>query len=184
MKRTVLVIHGAGEPRRRGGKIYWEPLLQHSLGAGYVVHAPPMPHPDDPHHAPWAKRIEELIAAHGRPVVVGHSFGASTLLKFFSEAAAPPAVPGLFLISTPFWGPKFPEFTLKPNFASRLRDVPLFFYQTRDDQVVPVAQLEQYRRALPHATVRLLDGRGHEFDQPDFPELAADIRSLTGTAPP
>ncbi|HVY38301.1 MAG TPA: alpha/beta fold hydrolase [Polyangia bacterium] len=184
MKRTVLVIHGAGEPRRRGGKIYWEPLLQHSLGAGYVVHAPRMPDPEDPHHAPWARRIEELIAASGRPVVVGHSFGASTLLKLFSEAAAPPAVPGLFLISTPFWGPKFPEFRLKPDFASRLGNLPIFLYQSRDDKVVPVAQLEQYRRALPHATVRLLDGRGHEFDQPDFPELAADIRSLAAGAPP
>ncbi len=168
-------------PRR---KVYWEPLLQQSLGSGYVVHAPRMPDPDDPHHAPWAHRIAELIAASARPVVVGHSFGASTLLKYFSEAAAPPPVAGLFLISTPFWGPKFPEFMLRPDFASRLGSVPLFFYQSRDDQMVPVAHLEQYRRALPHATVRLLEGRGHEFDQPDFPELAADIRSLPLTPSP
>lgn len=179
MTQTVLVIHGAGEPRRRSGQVYWEPLLQHSLGAGYAVQAPRMPDPEDPHHAPWAKRIAELIAASARPVVVGHSFGASTLLKYFSEEAAPPTVPGLFLVSTPFWGPKFQEFMLRPDFASRLGSIPLFFYQSRDDQVVPVAHVEQYRRALPHATVRLLDGRGHEFDQPHFPELEADIRSTT-----
>jgi len=70
---------------------------------------------------------------------------------------------------------------LAPDFASRLGNVPLFLYQSRDDQVVPVAHLEHYRRALPHATVRVLDGRGHEFDQPTFPELAADIRSVTDT---
>jgi len=179
--QPVLVIHGAGEPRRRGGAVYWQPMLQRSLGDGYVVHAPRMPDPEDPHHAPWASRIAELIAASARPVVVGHSFGASTLLKYFSEAAAPPPVPGLFLISTPFWGPKFPEFMLKPDFGSRLGNVPLFLYQSRDDQVVPAAQLEQYRKALPHATVRVLDGRGHEFDQPEFPELAADIRRVTDT---
>ena len=40
--------------------------------------------------------------------------------------------------------------------------------------------LERYRRVLPHAIVRALDGRGHEFNQPEFPELAADIRRLEG----
>jgi hypothetical protein len=32
MSRVVLVIHGAGEPRRRRGKVYWEPLLGYALG--------------------------------------------------------------------------------------------------------------------------------------------------------
>jgi hypothetical protein len=31
---------------------------------------------------------------------------------------------------------------------------------------------------LPHAVVRAVDGRGHEFNQPEFPELVADIRGL------
>ncbi len=48
----------------------------------------------------------------------------------------------------------------------------------RDDPVVPLEHLEHYRRALPHAVVRLLDGRGHEFNQPEFPELVADIRQV------
>jgi len=28
--------------------------------------------------------------------------------------------------------------------------------------------------------MRVLEGRGHEFNQPTFPELAADITSVTG----
>lgn len=180
MTRTVLVIHGAGEPRRRKGKVYWEPLLGHSLGSGYVVRAPRMPQPSEPQYEPWAKRIANLIADNDRPVLVGHSFGASVLLKYLSEVASRPALAGLFLVATPFWGPKFPEFALRPDFADTLRDLtPLYLYQSRDDPELPLEQhLERYRRALPHAVVRLLDGRGHEFDQPEFPELAADIRSL------
>jgi predicted alpha/beta hydrolase family esterase len=178
MTRTVLVIHGAGEPRRRNGKVYWEPLLQHALGRDYVVHAPRMPEPDDPHYEPWAEAIAELIAESERPAVVGHSFGASVILKYLSEANPRPKVAGLFLVATPFWSSKFPEFALRPNFADALRDLsPLYFYQSRDDDEIPVAHLERYRRALPHAIVRLLDGRGHEFDQPEFPELVADIKS-------
>ncbi len=63
MSRTVLVIHGAGEPRRRAGSVYWEPLLTNDLGPDYIVKAPRMPRPDDPRYAPWARRIAKLIAA-------------------------------------------------------------------------------------------------------------------------
>jgi predicted alpha/beta hydrolase family esterase len=176
---TVLAIHGAGEPRRRNGKVYWEPLLQKSLGSGYVVRAPRMPEPSSPIYQAWAERIEELISNCARPAVVGHSFGASVLLKYFAEAVTRPPVAGLFLIATPFWGPKFPDFALRPDFPARLRDLsPLCFYHSRDDPEIPIEHLERYRQALPHAVVRVLEGRGHEFDQPQFSELAADIRSL------
>jgi uncharacterized protein len=180
--RTVLVIHGAGEPRRTEGEVYWKPLLESSLGKGYVVRAPVMPKPDQPSYDAWARRIGELIGAASNPVLVGHSLGASVLLKYRCEASPPPPCAGLFLVSTPFWGPQLPEFALPPDFGARLRDVgPLYFYHSKDDPEVPLDHLERYRRALPHAVVRVLDGRGHEFAQPDFPELADDIRRL---APP
>jgi predicted alpha/beta hydrolase family esterase len=101
------------------------------------------------------------------------------LLKYLAETVRRPAVAGLVLIATPFWGPDFPEFVLPPDFGARLGDLsPICLYHSRDDAEVPVEQLERYRRALPHATVRVLDGRGHKFNQAQFPELAADIRSL------
>jgi hypothetical protein len=55
---------------------------------------------------------------------------------------------------------------------------PICLYHSRDDTEIPVEHLERYRRDLPHARVRVLDGRGHEFNQAEFPELAADIRGL------
>ena len=180
MTRTVLVIHGAGEPRRRQGKVYWQPLLESTLGSSYRVQAPRMPKPKQPHYWAWARKIDELIASTRRPIVVGHSFGASVLLKYFSETVRRPAIAGLFLIATPFWSADFPEFALAPDFAERLRSLsPLYFYQSRDDAELPFEQLARYKRALPHAKVRAVNGRGHEFDQPDFPELAADIRRLS-----
>jgi uncharacterized protein len=179
MTRTVLVIHGAGEPRRRAGKVYWEPLLGKPLGADYVVRAPRMPQPTEPQYGTWASRIAALIAAIKDPLLVGHSFGASILLKYLCEAAPRPSFAGLFLIAAPFWGPEFPEFALPPDFGVRLSDVsPLCLYHSRDDSEVPFEHLERYRRALPHAIVRALDGRGHEFLQPQFPELVDDIRRL------
>jgi predicted alpha/beta hydrolase family esterase len=111
---------------------------------------------------------------------VGHSFGASVLLKYLSEVAPLPSLAGLFLIATPFWGPDFADFALPPDFGDRLRGVcPVYLYHSRDDPEVPFEHLERYSHALPQAIVRALDGRGHEFNQPEFPELAADIRCVT-----
>ena len=102
------------------------------------------------------------------------------LLKYLSETVPRPGIAGLFLVATPFWGPDFPEFALAPDFGMRLRDVsPLCLYHSRDDSEVPFDHLERYSRALPQAIVRVLDGRGHEFNQSEFPELAADIQRLT-----
>jgi len=179
MVRTVLVIHGAGEPRKRRGLVYWEPLLGDSLGPRYRVIAPRMPKPAQPEYWAWARRIDQGIAAARRPILVGHSFGASVLLKYLSETVRRPAVAGLFLIATPYWGADFPEFALAADFGKRLRDVkPIVLYHSREDPEIPLEHLERYRRALPHARVKVLEGRGHEFDQPQFPELAADIRRL------
>jgi predicted alpha/beta hydrolase family esterase len=181
MTRNVLVIHGAGEPLRREGKVYWEPLLQHGLGSAYVVRAPRMPEPEDPNYRDWAERLAELLEQTEVPVLVGHSFGASVILKYLSEVAVRPPLFGVFLAAVPFWGPKFPEFALRADFGARLRDLsPVYLYRSVDDAVIPSEHLERYRKALPHAVVRTLDGRGHEFDQPDFPELVADIRGLEG----
>jgi len=139
-----------------------------------------MPQPKNPQYPLWARRIAQLVAELTNPILVGHSFGASMLLKYFAETTPRPPVTGLFLVATPFWGPHFPEYALPSDFGTRLSDLsPLYLYHSRDDAELPLEHLERYRRALPHAVVRTLDGRGHEFDQPEFPELVADIR-LTG----
>ncbi len=175
----VLVIHGAGEPRRRGGEIYWKPLLESALGPGFKVHAPRMPDPEDPHHGAWADCIAEQMSGLDEPFVVGHSLGASTLLKFLSQSAQPPAFKALFLIAVPFWGDDFPEYAMTDDELGQLRQIgPMFFYQSADDDVVPKSHFEKYRRALPQASFHLLQHRGHEFDQPDFPELTQDIRNF------
>ncbi len=179
MARTVFVIHGAGDPRRREGRVYWEPMLGSPLHPDYLVEAPRMPQPNNPRYRTWARRIAQLIASTPNPVLVGHSLGASVVLKYLAEAARRPSLAGVFLIAMPFWGAEFPEFALPSDFADRLRDLsPVYLYHSRDDPEVPFEHLERYRRALPQAIVRALDGRGHEFNQPQFPELVADILDL------
>jgi predicted alpha/beta hydrolase family esterase len=157
-------------------------MLGDALGGGYRVRAPRMPEPTHPHYATWARRIRSLLVGTRQPILVGHSLGASVLLKSLAEARRRRALAGLFLVATPFWGADFPEFALPPDFGARLRELsPIYFYHSRDDAEVPFEHLARFSRALPHAVVRALDRRGHEFNQARFPELTADIRSLRRT---
>ena len=63
-----------------------------------------MPKPAEPKHDAWARRIAELIGDTTNPVLVGHSFGASVLLKYLAEASRRPSFTGLFLVATPSGG--------------------------------------------------------------------------------
>ena len=88
-----------------------------------------------------------------------------------------PEVPGIESAAVYEPASRSIDVALAPDFGERLRDVtPLYLYHSRDDPEIPFEHLERYRHALPRAKVQVLDGRGHEFNQPEFPELVADIR--------
>jgi len=53
----------------------------------------------------------------------------------------------------------------------------IFLYHSRDDEVVPFADLALYTEDLPRATVREFGERGHQFNN-DLTEVAADIKRL------
>ncbi|HQU08061.1 MAG TPA: hypothetical protein PK539_03355 [Candidatus Paceibacterota bacterium] len=70
-----------------------------------------------------------------------------------------------------------PEFAA-PSSLTRFEEQAghISLYHSEDDPVVPFAELEYYRAALPHATTRALIDRGH-FNQGTFVELVADIKN-------
>jgi len=71
------------------------------------------------------------------------------------------------------------EYKLSENFAAHLpKGLPIFLYQSRNDEEVPFTHLAMYAEKLPLATVREFDGRGHQFND-DLSEVAADILHMT-----
>ncbi len=120
----------------------------------------------------------------GEVILVGHSLGASVLLKYLSEEQVERPVAGVFLLATPFWNSEdweVEEYALGEDFASKIpTGVPMFLYHSRDDEVVPFAHLTLYARRLPQASIRKSDGRGHQFGD-DLSELAGDIRELSSS---
>ncbi|HEY1013245.1 MAG TPA: alpha/beta fold hydrolase [Herpetosiphonaceae bacterium] len=180
MSKSVLFIHGAGEGAFEADKKLAE-SLQNSLGPAYDVRYPRMPEDDSSAYADWKAPIErELARLDGEISLVGHSVGGSVLLKYL--AATPPATPvaALFLLAAPFWGADefwtWDDGLLPEDAAAKLADIPrVFLYHSRDDEVVPFAHLALYAAKLPQATVRALDGRGHQFGD-DLSEVAEAIR--------
>jgi len=181
MRKRVLFIHGGGEGA------YEEDMklaasLQERLGAACDVRCPKMPDEDHPAYEAWKERIAtELDVPGGEVILVGHSLDGSILLKYLSEEEVNTFVAGLFLVATPYWGVEdweVGEYALREDFALKIPEkMKVFLYHSRDDEVVPFAHAALYAEKLPWATVRDLDGRGHQFDD-DLSEAASDIGRL------
>jgi predicted alpha/beta hydrolase family esterase len=184
MKKCVLLIHGAGEGAYDADKEL-AASLQRSLGPEYDVNCPAMPDEENAPYEQWKHQIETELATMQEPIfLIGHSVGASIVLKSLSEIEVEKPIAGIFLMATPFWGGDgwryegYEELELPKGFAARLpKDAALFLYHSRDDEVVPFAHLALYAAQLPQATVREIGGRGHQFNN-DLSEVAADILSV------
>ena len=181
MKRRVLFVHGGGQEAYEEDKKL-AANLRELLGAAYDVRYPEMPGADSPEYGAWKEQIaRELAALDGEVILVGHSLGGSILLKYLSEEGVERPVAGIFLIASPYWGTEdweVSEYALQDSFASKVpRELPMFFYHSRDDEVVPFAHLALYREKVAHATFRELDGRGHQLND-DLSEVAQDIKGL------
>lgn len=180
MKSYVLFIQGAGAGAYAEDRLLAE-SLQRELGADYEVQCPQMPDEENSPYPEWRAEIDSRLAAmKGAVALVGHSVGGSVLLKYLCERRPTTPIAGLFVIAAPYWGASefwsWDEGALPADAATRLAgDWPLIFYQSRDDEIVPFAHLALYAAKLPRATIRELDGRGHQFKN-DLSEVAADIK--------
>jgi predicted alpha/beta hydrolase family esterase len=121
------------------------------------------------------KKINEPI------ILVGHSLGASMLLKYLSEEKPKISISGLFLVATPLWGRDgwdVDDFVLQENFQTTLKHIPkMFLYHCKNDAIVPFKHLAFYKKAFPQSIVRELIGTDHAFSE-GLPELVLDIKSI------
>ena len=184
MNKQVLFIQGAGKGAHEEDEKLVASLRQ-LLGREYEVHYPEMQNEDDPDYETWRRQIEKKLAElDGMVIVVGHSVGASILIKCLAEGDKE-KVTGIFLIATPFWGGDkgwkyegYEALALPEGHANQLpSNARVFFYHSRDDEIVPFAHLALYGEGFPQATIRELNGRGHQLNN-DLSEVADDIKNL------
>lgn len=159
----------------------WKMTLQDTLGDEYDVLAPRMPNADAPRFSEWKVWFEKILPLlDANALFVGHSLGGMFLLKYFSENPQRTHVPALFLVAPPYDTMRYEwEMGDISVFASRADHV--FVYHSKDDAIVPFSEHEKIKQALPAATYRELDGRGH-FTNDNLPEIVADIKNLAPRA--
>lgn len=183
MAKPVLFIHSGGTQGLHEGS---DDLVRHmrkGLHNDHVVLYPRMPEPDNPEYELWKLTIDrELAALDDEVILVGHSLGASVLLKFLSEEPCEKSIIGLFLVAPVYFGMrgwKVDEYVLRPGFETNLHRIPrIVFYHSRNDDVVPFNHLIQFADRLPYAVSRAFENRGHLFTS-GLPELVEDIRNLS-----
>jgi predicted alpha/beta hydrolase family esterase len=156
--------------------------LQENLGKEYEIAYPEIKSDEALPDYGWSQQIGEAISRMQQDfILLGHSFGASMILKYLSENASSKTMQGIFLLATPFWSGKEDwqaGLKLSEDFADKLpAQVPLFLYHCKDDEEVPFAQFGQYKKRLAKANYREIATGGHLFVN-SLARIATDIRSL------
>jgi predicted alpha/beta hydrolase family esterase len=181
MNKHVLFIQGGGSEEDYAADAKLVASLQEVLGESYVIHYPLLPNESEPDFGRKKQIGKEISLIKGEVILVGHSLGASMLLKYLSETEIRKKIAGIFLISTPFWsGDEDWKQGLKlhTDFASKLpKNVPIFLYHSKDDEEVPFDHLELYAQNLPQATIRKITRGGHQLNN-DLSLIAKDVKSL------
>jgi len=180
MNKHILFIQGGGEAGYETDKALVA-SLQAALGNAYDIHYPEIKPDESAPAFGWLPQIGKNISeATSDVILVGHSFGASMLLKYLSENPVHKKITGIFLIATPFWNGNEDWQTglkLQENFAAGLpAGVPVFFYHCADDEEIPFSHLDHYKQHLPQAGFREIKKGGHQLNN-DLTVVANDIQS-------
>lgn len=178
----VLFVHSAGSQQGDEGSAPFVRYLRDALGDAFRLASPAMPSPDDPAYLAWQRELTKRLDSTPTPLLlVGHSLGASVLLKHLSEDDRPVAARGLFLVATPYWGQQdwdASQFALRDDFADFLPDtLAIHFYQSEDDDVVPMEHLARYAAQVPQATFTRVAQGGHVFRE-GLDVLVRDMQSV------
>jgi len=178
MKKNILFIHGGGYGGYEADKELVA-SLQKLVGIEYHINYPEIVSDESVSDYGWSEQIGTKISyTKSEVILVGHSFGASMILKYLSENYVKKTIKGIFLIAAPFWDGNEDwqaGLKLQEDFACKLPDeVPIFFYHCHDDEEIPFSHLDHYKQKLTNATFREIKSGGHQFNN-DLTFVANDI---------
>ena len=199
MKKQILIIHGGTTFNTykeyltflKNAKISvedfrphsdWKDNLQKKLGNKFDVLQPSMPNKKNAKYKEWKIWFEKIIPLLDKEIVlIGHSLGGIFLSKYLSENKIPNKITATFLVAAPYVDLKSKwliDFKLPRSSALfSQQSSKIYLIHSKDDLVVPFADIKKYKRFLPDAMTEILSNRGH-FRQETFPEIVKLIKSL------
>lgn len=182
MSYEILFIQGAGDVTTQEEQVIVDGLKA-KLGDDFSILLPPIKDADNPTYSAWADAlITNLNGLSGKVILLGHSFGASVILKHFSREPVPDKVAGMILFGVPYWKDQnwdVSEYAIEDEFKDNLSKLGnIYFYHSTDDEVVPYQHFKAYQKLIPKAHWRELSGMDHSYHRA-IQNMVMDIRKLT-----
>ena len=171
-------------------RVSWtDEYLTKKLGADFDIIRPRMPLKDYARYEDWKIHFERYIPLLDNNVVlVGSSLGGIFLARYLSEHKFPKKILATYLVCPPYDNSMPGEdlvggFKLKADLSllqKNAKRLNLLF--SLDDDVVPTAHADKFRKKLPDANIQILENmRGH-FGVSEFPLIVKmikeDVKSL------
>ena len=188
--KSVYIIHGwDGSPE--------EPLhtwLKEGLEErGYKVIMPEMPNVGEPHIEAWVGKLKEIIKIEEKPVLVGHSIGCQTILRYLADLPEGQQVKSVILLAP--WTNLNMEVIKEEGEASikianEWINTPINFQKAKehvgdgitaifsdDDPVVPFSEKEVFEKEI-NAEILIEYGKGHFTEEDNVKELPSLLEEV------
>ena len=200
MKKQIIYIHGGETFRNRKdylnflkatkisikkNKRWQREYLNDKLGKNFEIIRPEMTLAFNANYEDWKIWFEKYIPfLRDNIVFIGNSLGGMFFAKYLSENKFPKKILATFLICPPFDNSHSNyyltnRFKLKSN-LSKLNNCTknLYLMFSKDDDVVPVAHAEKYKKKLKNAEIIIYKSKNGHFQISKFPEIIKIIKNL------
>ncbi len=167
--KTAYIIHGwSGSPNEAMHK--W--LKSQLEDNGFEVVVPEMPHPDNPTIEDWVNKLKEVIEApDGNTILVGHSIGCQTILRYL-EQLHPTVRMGKVILLAPWVTTPIKETDVikhTPKIIAIFSD---------DDPVVPIEQNKKIFEERFGAEIIIETGKGHFTEDDGVTEVPLVLNAI------
>ena len=166
-------------------KIRWsDEYLDKKLGKDFEIIRLRMPLAEDAKYEDWKINFERYFQFfRSNIVLIGTSLGGIFLAKYLSENKFPKKILATYLVCPPFDNTLSGEdlaggFRLKSDLSlleKSSKNLTLLF--SEDDDVVPVAHAEKYRRKLSKAEFVIFESKKGHFKISEFPEIVKMVKN-------
>lgn len=160
----------------------WRDSLQSDLGETFKVVRLQMPNKINAKYEEWKIYFHRYLEILGDNIVLlGHSLGATFLVKFLAEETIKNTISRVILVAVPFGekktGPSLGDFIFEnsTNFEAINSDLKITLFASDNDKLITKDDLEKYQKVIKNLEVKILPDRGH-FSQSEFPELISCIK--------
>lgn len=185
--KTIYIIHGwSGSPNEAIHK--W---LKYKLEKkGFEVIVPEMPHPDNPTIGDWVNKIKEVvIAPDENTILVGHSIGCQTILRYL-EQLHPAIRVGKVILLAPWFTLSDLETDEEKEIAKPWINTPveetdvvkhtpeIIAIFSDNDPVVPMEENKKIFEERFNAKVIIENGKGHFTEEDRVVEVPSVLNAV------